>query len=122
MCGKDADCLNAPFTTCAQLNINPQYNVMSYDTFLYSLIQSYQSCTLEGWTEIMINLQILFGEYIWIYQMLVVIFGAYIIINLVLAVVTIRFVQAQEKVSFSFRFSTTTRKRKISTTSSTARV
>ena len=40
----------------------------------------------------MIDLSIIYGEYIWVYVFFYIIIGTYIIINLVLAVVTIRFV------------------------------
>jgi hypothetical protein len=58
----------------------------------------YQTTTLEGWTEQMQDLQNTMDKYIWLYSFLLVFFGSLIIINLVLAVVTIRFVQAQEMV------------------------
>jgi len=62
------------------------------------LSKVYQQCTQEGWTDIMIDLQIRYGEFIWLWVFAYIVIGTYIIINLVLAVVTIRFVQAQEKV------------------------
>jgi hypothetical protein len=89
------DCKISPYTVCAKSNYNPGYNLLNFDTFLFSLLQVYQSCTLEGWTEIMIDLQITYNFYTWIYSFVLVFIGSFVVINLILAVVAIKFLQAQ---------------------------
>ncbi len=53
-----------------------------------------QSCTLEGWTEIMINMQIRTNEYLWIFNFFIVFIGTFIITNLVMADLVINFFKA----------------------------
>jgi hypothetical protein len=54
---------------------------------------------LEGWTEIMIDLQITYNFYTWIYSFVLVFIGSFVVINLILAVVAIKFLQAQTEVN-----------------------
>jgi hypothetical protein len=89
-CKQDSDC--NPDEICGKIIKNPNNDALNYDTFLYSLIQVYQTTTLEGWTEQMQDLQNTMDKYLWLYSFALVFFGSLIIINLVLAVVTIRFV------------------------------
>lgn len=50
--------------------------------------------TLEGWSFLMVNLQITVNYYAWIYCISLCFIGALIVVNLVLAVVAIRFLQS----------------------------
>jgi hypothetical protein len=63
LCKDDNDCSNGD--QCGTIIMNPNNNVLNYDTFLFSLM--YQTCTLEGWTEIMQGLQNTIDMYLWIF-------------------------------------------------------
>ena len=60
--------------------------------------QIFQTITLEGWTEIMIFEQLTTSNYCWIYNVFIAFFGNFVIINLLLAIVAIKFLQSQVEV------------------------
>ena len=39
LCYTDTDCKVSPYTVCAKSNYNPEYNLLNFDTFLFSLLQ-----------------------------------------------------------------------------------
>ena len=57
----------------------------------------FQSVTLEGWTYIMIKLQRVFNSFAVLYFVLLVLVGAFFLLNLTLAVITIFFTNAQRE-------------------------
>lgn len=57
---------------------------------------------MEGWTELMIYLQITVNYYVWIYNVTMAFVGAFVVVNLVMAIVAIKFIQYQDSVSVVF--------------------
>jgi len=53
---------------------NPNFSIISFDTILWSLLSVFQTLTLEGWSEIMIDLQKTFSPVSAIFSILIVFF------------------------------------------------
>lgn len=93
LCLLDSDCPEDQ--SCGKMISQPADDIMNMDTYAYSMIQVFATSTLEGWTELMIYLQITVNYYVWIYNVTLAFIGAFVVVNLVLAVVAIKFVQIQ---------------------------
>ena len=83
---------------CAKNNQNPDFNVSNFDDIFSSFLMVYVVTTLEGWTLIMTYVQRSFGYILSLYFLLVVFIGAFFLINLTLAVVTIKFNESQDNI------------------------
>lgn len=70
---------------------NLEGGVVSFDNLLYSLLQVMFIATLDNWSYIMYNIQRAFTNYAWIYFVSLVICGNYIILNLTLALIKVKF-------------------------------
>jgi len=74
---------------------NPNYGINSFDNIGFAMVTIFQSISLEGWVDIMYMIQdgtdVNVG---WIYQMLIVLVGALIVMNLFLAVLADNFAMA----------------------------
>lgn len=53
---------------------NPNFSIQNFDTFLWSMLSVFQTLTMEGWSEIMINLQKCYSPLSVIYSLLIVFF------------------------------------------------
>lgn len=80
---------------CAKNAENPDFGVSSFDNIMSSFLMVYIVTTLEGWTKIMMYVQRSFDYMLWIYFVAIVFVGAFFLINLTLAVITIKFNEAQ---------------------------
>ena len=58
---------------------------------LYNLRKIYQILTLEGWTEMMIDGQMTVNTHTWVFNVFLAAVGNFILINLLLAIVSIEF-------------------------------
>ena len=98
-CGGEFECPAG--STCKKLdyNINGEYN--NFDTFPEALNVISESITLEGWSSMMYLIQDAAGAEAWIYFVALVLFGAFILVNLLLAVVMARFREASEEMARS---------------------
>ena len=81
---------------CAKNNQNPDFGITSFDNIFSAFLQVYIVTTLEGWTKIMGYVQRTFGYVLCIYFILIVFIGAFFLINLTLAVITIKFNESQQ--------------------------
>lgn len=70
---------------------NLEGGVTNFDNLLSSLLQVMLISTLDNWTIIMYNIQRAFTNYAWIYFVSLVIFGNYILLNLTLALIKVKF-------------------------------
>jgi hypothetical protein len=91
---------------------NPEGNYLNYDNFAFAFVIVFQTCTLEGWTQIMILQQMSGEEITWIYNFLIAFIGSFVIINLLLAIVVIKFIQSKD-VPFFMLGSSTRESRRI---------
>jgi len=75
---------------------NPNYGVTNFDAFFSSCLMVWQIITLEGWTDCMYKVEQTSGAITNIYFLIVVLIGAFFLVNLTLAVITIFFMQSQD--------------------------
>jgi hypothetical protein len=76
---------------------NPNHGVTNFDNVLWASLNVFQCITLEGWTEIMYFTQDASDSvFPCFYFIVMIIFGAFILLNLILAVIVNRFNEATE--------------------------
>ena len=78
---------------------NPNYGNTNFDNIFYASLAVFQSVTLEGWTGIMIFSQKSFNFYSIFYFVPLISIGAFLLLNLTLAVVKESFSQAMNKMN-----------------------
>lgn len=91
----NTDWSNYSKLVCAKNNQSPDYNVSNFDNIFNSFLMVYVVTTLEGWTTIMGYVQRSFNYLFGLYFLLIVFIGAFFLINLTLAVITIKFNESQ---------------------------
>ncbi|OMJ95481.1 hypothetical protein SteCoe_1074 [Stentor coeruleus] len=72
---------------CVKSLDNPNYGITNFDNFLFSALTIYQCITLEGWTNVMISTQMAFNDFSIILFIPLVFIGAFIFLNLTLAII-----------------------------------
>mmetsp|Transcript_3541 Transcript_3541/g.12709 ORF Transcript_3541/g.12709 Transcript_3541/m.12709 type:complete len:1714 (-) Transcript_3541:989-6130(-) len=70
---------------------NPNFNISSFDTILWAWLTIFQCISLEGWTDIMYMIQDGVSPAVWIYFVIMIIFGSFFAVNLALAVLYLYF-------------------------------
>jgi uncharacterized paraquat-inducible protein A len=76
---------------CGKQNENPNYGVTNFDNILFGLLCVFQCITLEGWSDNMVMFQQGYSMYSFVYFFLIVIIGAFFLVNLLLAVINSSF-------------------------------
>lgn len=76
---------------CAKLIKSAYEDVMSYDNIFFSLLQTLFIVTMDNWSNIMYDVLRTLNNYFWIYFILLIIVGNYILMNLTLAVIKVKF-------------------------------
>ncbi|CAD8189628.1 unnamed protein product [Paramecium octaurelia] len=76
---------------CGKQIANPQNDLVNFDTFGYSFLQVFIITTLEGWTQIQTAVMLTFSQYVVLYFVIVVIVGAFFLVNLTLAIIKLNF-------------------------------
>lgn len=94
MCGY-VDCPGA--YVCGRMIANPNQDIISFDTIFYSFLMIFQSITLEGWSTIMYYVVRAFSIYTIIFFIVLVWIGAYFLVNLTLAVISLKFKEAESR-------------------------
>jgi Ion transport protein len=93
-----ADILGNPISLiCAKCNSNPDSGNTNFDNIFSSFLMVYVVTSLEGWTYIMSIMQMSFTYYSSLFFILIVFICAFFLINLTLAVITIKFNESQDK-------------------------
>ncbi|XP_049881601.1 muscle calcium channel subunit alpha-1-like isoform X3 [Pectinophora gossypiella] len=76
----------------------PNDGITNFDNFGLSMLTVFQCITLEGWTDVMYNIQDAMGNsWEWIYFVSMVILGAFFVMNLILGVLSGEFSKEREK-------------------------
>lgn len=94
ICGGSQSCPD--HYLCGKGLANPNFGVTNFDTIFYSFLMVFQCVTLEGWTEIMYWIFDSFSVYTFLYFVVLVVVGAFFLLNLTLAVIKAKFT-AQEQ-------------------------
>jgi hypothetical protein len=72
---------------------NPNFGITSYDNILWAWLTIFQLITQEGWTDIMYATQDAVSTWVWIYYVLLLIFGSFFAVNLAIAVLYVQFIK-----------------------------
>ena len=80
---------------CSYLD-NPNYGITSFDSLLWAMVSLFQAISLEGWVDMMYQLMDGCSMFVTIYFILLVLFGAIIVMNLFLAVLCDNFEMADK--------------------------
>ena len=95
LCAGDSDCPGGFF--CGKANENPNYGVTNFDNMLYAFLNTFQCVTLEGWSDIMMMVWRAYSPFMVIFFILVVLAGAFFLLNLTLAVINTSFTNASKE-------------------------
>jgi len=101
LCEDDSFCqfegFNENTFICGKILENPNWDLTSFDTFFYSFLVVFQTCTLGAWNDIMIEVQQTFSVFSALYFVIIVIIGALVLLNLILAVLKVKFSEYKEE-------------------------
>ncbi|XP_071642784.1 ca[2+]-channel protein alpha[[1]] subunit D isoform X5 [Temnothorax longispinosus] len=76
----------------------PNNGITNFDNFGLAMLTVFQCITLEGWTEVLYNIEDAMGSsWQWIYFISMVILGAFFVMNLILGVLSGEFSKEREK-------------------------
>ncbi|KAA0155090.1 hypothetical protein FNF31_06158 [Cafeteria roenbergensis] len=82
---------------CGKWTENPNSDVVSFDNVLWAFNTIFTSITLEGWTSVMYSSMDTVGWWSVFYWVLLIVFGAFILTNLTLAVILTKFRESVEE-------------------------
>merc|ERR1712130_31695 len=80
-----------PGTICKDVGFNPNAGVTSFDNIFLSWMTILQCISLEGWTDTMYMIEETSGHWFDFYFVLLILLGSLFLINLIVAVIFIRF-------------------------------
>jgi hypothetical protein len=95
LCAIDTDCEEGWF--CGKGSTNPNFGVTNFDNVLYAFLTVFQCVTLEGWSDIMMMVWSAYHPITVIYFLLIVLAGAFFLLNLTLAVINTAFNDANRE-------------------------
>ncbi|KAG8326105.1 hypothetical protein J6590_050434 [Homalodisca vitripennis] len=76
----------------------PNHGITNFDNFGLAMLTVFQCITLEGWTDVLYNIEDALGNtWQWIYFISMVILGAFFVMNLILGVLSGEFSKEREK-------------------------
>ncbi|XP_050519467.1 muscle calcium channel subunit alpha-1 isoform X6 [Diabrotica virgifera virgifera] len=98
-CGGGFDCSQIDANmVCKDGWTGPNDGITNFDNFGLSMLTVFQCITLEGWTDVLYNIQDALGRsWQWIYFVSMVILGAFFVMNLILGVLSGEFSKEREK-------------------------
>jgi hypothetical protein len=94
LCGESARQCRTGYD-CLKLAENPNSGMVNFDYILPTMLNMFIFVTLEGWSDAMYYLVDAVGELVFIYFIFVIMIGAFILINLTLAVILSSFRQSK---------------------------
>ncbi|KAK9884321.1 hypothetical protein WA026_005271 [Henosepilachna vigintioctopunctata] len=87
-----------PTFVCRNVWAGPNNGITTFDNFGLSMLTVFQCITLEGWTDVLYNIQDALGRtWQWSYFVSMVILGAFFVMNLILGVLSGEFSKEREK-------------------------
>ena len=78
---------------CARMLSNPDYGVSNYDNLLSAALQVFKIISTDDWTSSMFLVQKTFTKMVWIYYVSLVVFGNFFMMNMILAVLKVKYGQ-----------------------------
>lgn len=95
ICGGTKQC--QPGYACVRYGNNPVSGIFSFDNILEAYMTVFVITTLEGWSMVQYYLIQTYSWFVVIYVDIVVIIGAFILLNLALAIIVEKFTEIQEE-------------------------
>eukprot|EP00793_Prasinoderma_coloniale_P003769 PRCOL_00003146-RA len=92
VCPRDGDGVQL---TCVR-GENPKHNAISFDNILWAWLTIFTCVSMEGWTDVMYDLQDGKSPWVWIYFLFLIIVGSFYAINLALAVLYLYFTRRDD--------------------------
>lgn len=74
---------------------SPNFSINNFDTFLWSMLNVFQTLTLEGWSTIMVNLQACYSMLAAFYSLLIIFFCEYVVLNMTMAILKYKYSQVK---------------------------
>lgn len=99
-CGGGFDCQDEddPYWVCRLYWEGPNDGITNFDNIGLAMLTVFQCISLEGWTDVMYNLQDGMGAgWEWVYFTSMVVFGAFFVMNLILGVLSGEFSKQKGK-------------------------
>jgi len=92
-CINDDNCgtINGVFYICGKMIANPDYGTTNFDNIGSAFLMAFQIVTMEGWSDIMQNLQRTFSPLSAIYFVVLIFIGSFFFLNLTLAIIKAEF-------------------------------
>jgi hypothetical protein len=79
------------------------FSLRNFDSFSLSSLQVFTVITLEGWTDVMEGTLMNFSESTWVYFVSLIILGNYIMVNLTLAILKVKFNESQKNLEIEIK-------------------
>lgn len=87
-CG-DLEPIEGESLVCSLYWEGPNFGITNFDNFGLAMLTVFQCVTLEGWTDVLYDIQDAMGNsWQWIYFISMVILGAFFVMNLILGVLS----------------------------------
>ncbi|ELU02190.1 hypothetical protein CAPTEDRAFT_89566 [Capitella teleta] len=88
---------NVYYSTCKPGDRNPFQGAISFDNIGLAWVAIFQVISLEGWVDIMYNVQDAHSFWDWIYFVSLIVIGAFFMINLCLVVIATQFSETKKR-------------------------
>ncbi|KHJ46714.1 hypothetical protein D918_03038 [Trichuris suis] len=88
---------NQYYTKCGPTSHNPFQGSVSFDNIGYAWVSIYLVISLEGWSDIMYYVQDAHSFWDWVYFVLLIVIGAFFMINLCLVVIATQFAETKRR-------------------------
>ncbi|XP_078040970.1 ca[2+]-channel protein alpha[[1]] subunit D isoform X2 [Augochlora pura] len=96
--GFQCDNVGSGYYCSKQFWEGPNWGITNFDNFGLAMLTVFQCVTLEGWTDVLYNIEDAMGSsWQWIYFISMVILGAFFVMNLILGVLSGEFSKEREK-------------------------
>lgn len=94
---EEADSLDQDLNYQCMRYKNPNRGNTSFDTIMWAWLTIFQCISLEGWVDVMYYLQDGVSGWVWVYFLILIVFGAFFAVNLLLAVLYVKFTEEGDK-------------------------
>ncbi|EDO35498.1 predicted protein [Nematostella vectensis] len=88
---------NSLYRDCREDGPNPFWGTISFDNIAIAWMVIFQVITLEGWSDVMYLVQDTHSFWNWIYFIILIVIGAFFLVNLCLVVITMQFQETKAR-------------------------
>lgn len=87
---------------CIKALDNPKTDLINFDNFFMSFVQTIRIVSLDNWANVLILLQNSFSQYIWVYIFLIIVVCNFFVLNIMLAVLKVKFSEQKPQALLDF--------------------